>query len=202
VQEHDTALDRLRHRRVTLPERADLTQLEEGDEPVAPPRQRQRAVAGGARQPHDLGRLGQPGLAVVGGRDGVAVPGQRVPEHRLVPELARHRHRFLAEGEAPGLALHERQRHGQPGQHPGAKAGRTGVEGAQRLLEQLDLHRVEQLHLESAEAGAQAQRGPGQLVGVAPVPGDDGGLLVGLPGGGGVAAARYASPRRMSSSAS
>ncbi|MDQ3979017.1 MAG: C4-type zinc ribbon domain-containing protein [Actinomycetota bacterium] len=29
MQEHDTALDRLRHRRVTLPERADLTQLEE-----------------------------------------------------------------------------------------------------------------------------------------------------------------------------
>jgi predicted nucleic acid-binding Zn-ribbon protein len=29
VQEHDTAMDRLRHRRVTLPERADLARLEE-----------------------------------------------------------------------------------------------------------------------------------------------------------------------------
>jgi uncharacterized protein len=50
VQDHDTALDQLRHRRATLPERAALNDIEDGiaklDEALAPARMARDEVAG------------------------------------------------------------------------------------------------------------------------------------------------------------
>jgi len=88
---------------------------------------------------------------MVGTGDRVAVPGQCVPERRGIPDLARHGHRLLTERPTPGLVVHERQRHRQPGQHPGPQARRRRIEGVEGFLKQLDLYRVEQLHLEATQ---------------------------------------------------
>jgi hypothetical protein len=135
---------------------ADLAQLQQGHQPEPAAEELQLRVGRPESEPDDrLGLVAAAGAGVRTGDD-VGVAGQRVSERPRVVHLPGHGDRGVAELATAGLGVHEGQGHRQPGEHPRTQHGRLVAERGERLLEQLDLRRVEQLHLEAAEAAPEA----------------------------------------------
>lgn len=153
--------------------------LHQRHDPVAPAQQLQPDVAGLLGQGDDLRGGGQPLVHVVGPGGGVAAGGDGRTERRRAAERPSEADGVVGQLQPALVGAHERQRHRQAGEHERPE-GRAIVEDIGRLLQQRDLARLHERHLDAGQAGREPEGGPGDHVPAGVPPAELGGGAEGL----------------------